>query len=257
KFHGQLIGKTKGSDGQAPAEASSASLREIIRLATDQSPPVWSKEKPEGFKEIPEMSLEERRYFSWEFGHYVERYVGEIKDLYLGGGQIKAVEVDLGCKLPGSNVKLTAKADRIDGYEGKGDAIVDVKTGKPENYDDSREYPQLPLYIKLYETKDFKGEIEKQQVSVEHTNFWTMYLKSGVIEMKKVDVKDPNEVADHMQGLLDILEKASPSASVCLPANGVHKVCQYCNYGGLCRKKHWGREGAENKKDSSSAANST
>ena len=198
----------------------------------------------------------ERRYFAWEFAHYLEIYVAEINKLFSkedGGKQFKgiqAVEKQLEVGLI-DGTKITGKPDRVDDYGQEGYAIIDVKTGDPDKYKDYKTDPQLPLYMKLYKNS---GET----VCSKHSKFWVLSLEAGA--NKVVRTPDPNnnkkgkgdhltekamdEVFKHYKEIFTKIGKQKP-----LPANGVQSVCQYCEYGGLCRKKHWGTDETSKKKD--------
>lgn len=198
---------------------------------------------------IDKMSEAERRYFAWQFEHYLERYVAEIKKLFEGEQFtcIEEAEILLKGELRLSNqekIEITGQADRIDRY-GQSYAIIDVKAGNPETYKDYKTYPQLPLYMKLYASND-------KTINYEHSKFWVLSLKEGANNVSRVpepnkktkernDIPDdaPEKVFDHYQKIfVDALE----GEKMPLPANGVQSVCQYCEYGGLCRKKHWGTD---------------
>ena len=244
KFHRQLEGRK-----DFPAEAGD-NLEEILRNAAGEVPNDFKKE-------VAEMSLAERRYFGWEFGHYTGQYIRLLKDLYNDCKtfcHIESAEIELkgtlDLEVDGQKINLIGQADRIDMYD-DGAAIIDVKTGNPKKYEDFRKYPQLPLYMKLYEGK----------ASAEHTSFWVLHMEAGTINVQKVrhkkndkgtEIKDgtPAEVGKHYQQIFkDAWISKKP-----LPANGVHEVCQYCSYGGLCRKKHWGRTPSQNSEPPSKAS---
>ncbi len=196
-----------------------------------------------------DMTEAERRYFAWEFEHYLEAYVAEIKKLFCEGGKIDKAEVSLEGELcVGKNIKIkiTGKADRIDCY-GESYAVIDVKTGKPDNYKDYTTYPQLPLYMKLYESQE--------KIDAAHTKFWVLSLEKGennvsVVPKENMLAEAPQEVFKHYKKIFD---EALGSKKKLLPANGVQSVCQYCEYGGLCRKKHWDTTAAKKKKRNNEA----
>lgn len=191
-----------------------------------------------------DMTAAERRYFAWEFEHYLESYVAEIKKLFCEGGKIDKAEVSLEGELcVGKNIKIkiTGKADRIDCY-GESYAVIDVKTGKPDNYKDYTTYPQLPLYMKLYESQE--------TIDATHTKFWVLSLEKGennvsIVPGESMTADAPQKVFKHYRKIFD---EALGSKKKLLPANGVQSVCQYCEYGGLCRKKHWDTTAAKKKK---------
>ena len=202
------------------------------------------------------MSGAERRYFAWQFEHHREIYVDKIQELFSKKGKgekypcIEETEVDLKGELQLSNqetIKITGKADRIDRYGEKSYAVIDVKTGSAKKYVDYTSYPQLPLYMKLY------GNSEKN-ICFENSKFWVLSLESGTNDVSMVpDHKKekemipenaPNKVFELYQ---EIFTKALNEAKL-LPANGVQSVCQYCEYGGLCRKKHWDTNNNKKKK---------
>ena len=191
-----------------------------------------------------DMTAAERRYFAWEFEHYLEAYVAEIKKLFCEGGKIDKAEVSLEGELcVGENIKIkiTGKADRIDCY-GESYAVIDVKTGKPDNYKDYTTYPQLPLYMKLYESQE--------KIDATHTKFWVLSLEKGennvsIVPGESMPADAPQDVFKHYKKIFD---EALGSKKKLLPANGVQSVCQYCEYGGLCRKKHWDTNNNKKKK---------
>ena len=214
-------------------------LRGILKKARDGN--------GDEFKNITEAA---RRYFAWEFEHYLEIYVAEINELLgeqgygKGFPRIEAVEERLKEKLP-IGIEITGKADRIDRYGENSYAVVDVKTGNPDKYKDYKTYPQLPLYMKLYESSD-------KTICFKHSKFWVLSLESGANNVSRVPApnkktKESNDIPekaledvfDHYQKIFDDALKGKKKP---LRANGVQSVCQYCEYGGLCRKKHWGTQ---------------
>ena len=242
KFHLKLKDIDKADHDKIDSKWLKAILKEVtgMEVCADKH------------KEVSKMTLEERRYFGWEFGHYVEPYVQKIKELYRCETfcHIKCAEVKLDSMLEDKGLTLNGKADRIDIHK-DGAAIIDVKTGSSDKYKNYHEYPQLPLYMRLYEEKFSDAPEKERQASAKHTSFWTLHLSSGAIEIKKVDMSDDREVIlNGINKFLDVFQKASPPQAARLPANGVHKVCQYCSYGGLCRKKHWRRDSSKSKTSS-------
>ena len=229
RFHNHLK-----DQGFSSVETAKEWLEDILKNARDG--------QNGGESQSDKMSEAERRYFAWQFEHYRERYVAEIKELFDGEQfqGVKAVEVELGGELV-AGIKITGKADRIDWYGKDGYAVIDVKTGSIKKYGDYKTYPQLPLYMKLFKDSG-------KTICSDYSKFWVLSLKEGANRVSRIpnpnerdggqDIEEeaPDKVFEHYQKIFtDALEGQKK-----LPANGVQSVCQYCEYGGLCRKKHWG-----------------
>ena len=240
KFHKQLKEQVEklGFPGREDIREQLQDILEEARSGSVSSEPKRNK-----------MTKAERRYFAWEFQHYLDAYAAQIDRLFSkkdGEEQFKGIveaEVELETELcldKNTKIKITGKADRIDCY-GEKHAIIDIKTGDPKKFKDYTTHPQLPLYMKLHKEGG-------KAIDAEHTKFWVLSLESGENKVSRVPESMPDDAPKKVFDLYkDIFTKALNEAKL-LPANGVQSVCQYCEYGGLCRKKHWDTNNNKKKK---------
>ena len=191
------------------------------------------------FAGIAGQTKQERLLNAWEFEHYIEIYIKEIKNLYkeeyfVG---IDQIEVNLEKKLTINDTEITikGKADRVDRYHTTDGedlySIVDIKTGNPANYKDITENPQMPLYLALSD----------MDYDISNSAYWVLSISAGTAALTRQTAKDVGEEfpTNVIEDFTEIFTQANNKTK--LPANGIKSKCRYCSYGGLCRKEHWAK----------------
>ncbi len=119
---------------------------------------------------------------------------------------------------------LKGRIDRVD-TNSNGDCIIDYKTGTSASHDEvmSGESVQLPFYTMLW-----SRPVKRCQ-----------YLDLGdTIKQTTIEDEDLRRIShDNQQRLSAIHQQLRQSHA--LHAWGDEKVCQYCEFHGICRKQSW------------------
>ena len=128
---------------------------------------------------------------------------------------------------PEGEIKLQGRIDRIDENETGERAVLDYKTKNVQ-----------ALRDKLKQGEDhqlaFYGLLSDAPVSAAHfVALEPMKDKTGDAEAARYD---------EWQQMLEqqiVFNMRAITQGVCLPANGIESICQYCDVRGLCRKGAW------------------
>lgn len=127
----------------------------------------------------------------------------------------------------GRSVVLRGRIDRVDRTAAGDVALLDYKTRARQrlaaDLECRGEDVQLPVYALLW------GDRVSQ----------ALYVPVDAERIEPVAFGDDIEqhtadVANRLAELLDRMAQGAP-----LPAQGIASVCEYCEMGGLCRRKHW------------------
>ena len=145
--------------------------------------------------------------------------------------QLHAVEVKAERSFS-THLRLKGRIDRVDQQTGRF-AVIDYKTGTPPATDDvlHGEAVQLPSYALL--------------------------LGADVAQLEYLQIGNASVAPDvcaqgaHLEALLEqiadrigVIDQALHQQTE-LPAWGDDRVCRYCEFGGLCRRDTWQRDGGE------------
>jgi ATP-dependent helicase/nuclease subunit B len=144
----------------------------------------------------------------------------------------------------GESFRLEGRLDRIDQREFEGakqTAVIDYKaraaTALQAKLKSAGEDVQLPVYAALAEAAHPDYQVaEAAYLSVE---------RNGV---KQVPYPEPHNIGEahviRLHAMFEALHNQAP-----LPAQGVEKVCNFCEARGLCRRDYWLNSVAENSDD--------
>ncbi|MHB9119026.1 MAG: PD-(D/E)XK nuclease family protein [Burkholderiales bacterium] len=124
------------------------------------------------------------------------------------------------------SLTLKGRLDRVDRSE-SGFAVLDYKTQRPEVLRKKLAQPgedvQLPVYALLLD----EPAVEAAFVSLEKDGVSAVPLEDGLEQLSEA-------VLARLQQLFEQLH-----AGAALPAQGIARVCDYCEMRGLCRKDYW------------------
>lgn len=141
----------------------------------------------------------------------------------------------------GESFRLEGRLDRIDQREFEGakqTAVIDYKaraaSALQAKLKSAGEDVQLPVYAALAEAAHPDYQVaEAAYLSIE---------RNGV---KQVPYPEPHNIGEahviRLHAMFEALHNRAP-----LPAQGVEKVCQFCEARGLCRRDYWINSVAEN-----------
>jgi ATP-dependent helicase/nuclease subunit B len=141
----------------------------------------------------------------------------------------------------GESFRLEGRLDRIDQREFEGvkqTAVIDYKaraaSALQTKLKSAGEDVQLPVYAALAEAAHPDYQVaEAAYLSVE---------RNGV---KQVPYPEPHDIGEahviRLHAMFEALHNQTP-----LPAQGVEKVCNFCEARGLCRRDYWLNSVAEN-----------
>ena len=160
----------------------------------------------------------------------VPRYIAWQRAREAEGWRFDCAESDksIAIETPaGRTLTLRGRIDRVDRTADGKCAVIDYKTGAPGRLRKALETPgedvQLPVYALLW-----GGEVAE-----------ALFLSVDRDEIVEVPVDgDLGGLARATQSRLAALYDAIADGAGA-PAQGSDDVCQYCEFAGLCRKKHW------------------
>jgi ATP-dependent helicase/nuclease subunit B len=144
----------------------------------------------------------------------------------------------------GESFRLEGRLDRIDQREFEGakqTAVIDYKARSASalqaKLKSAGEDVQLPVYAALAEAAHPDNQVaEAAYLSIE---------RNGV---KQVPYPEPHNIGEahviRLHAMFEAMHNQAP-----LPAQGVEKVCQFCEARGLCRRDYWLNSVAENQND--------
>jgi ATP-dependent helicase/nuclease subunit B len=127
----------------------------------------------------------------------------------------------------GLSIVLKGRIDRIDTTADSRVALLDYKTRSRAKLAAELECPgedvQLPVYALLWS----EPVAQALYVPVDAEHVQPVPLEQDVAQHAA-------DVGKRLGALLDRMAQGVP-----LPAHGIASVCEYCEMGGLCRRKHW------------------
>lgn len=126
----------------------------------------------------------------------------------------------------GRPLQLYGRLDRIDGIADNY-AVLDYKTGSSIGLKDKAKKPDEDVQLAAYALLMQQEVGQVAFVSLEGEKISTIALD---IEPQAA----ADECGERLALLFSQLYQQAP-----LPANGIDKVCQYCDMRGLCRRDHW------------------
>ena len=151
-------------------------------------------------------------YIDWEISRYPHWQVHEVE---------QTLKVPLS-----ETLMLKGRLDRIDRNPAGAEAILDYKTGRTPSLADvqSGEAVQLPFYTLLNQNTS----------RVEYLELEANRIKSTAA-LEQDEIQDlSRQTASRLSTLMLQLQEGQA-----LPAWGEDKVCEYCEFDGLCRKQIW------------------
>jgi ATP-dependent helicase/nuclease subunit B len=163
------------------------------------------------------------------------------------GWRWHAGEFENGFSLPlenGESIRLEGRLDRIDQRESAGEmqtAVIDYKAKLARDLQAKLkvvgEDVQLPVYAALAEAAHPDYPVtEASYLSIERDS------------VKSVPYSEPHSIGEahviRLHAMFEALHNQAP-----LPAQGVEKVCNFCEARGLCRRDYWLNSVAESSDD--------
>lgn len=137
---------------------------------------------------------------------------------------------DVYLPLERSQLRLYGRLDRIDRHDNGSVAVLDYKTKKIEN-----------LQAKVKEPEDFQlafyGLISKQPLASAHYVALERNKKEMVGDVSLADEAFEMKQKELTTLIMTTMQSVQDNAP--LPANGIERVCQYCDVRGMCRKGGW------------------
>lgn len=169
-------------------------------------------------------------YSRWQ--KVIPAYISWANEREKTGWHFVSGETKAGCDLPlkRSQLGLYGRLDRIDQHDNGNIAVLDYKTKKVED-----------LVAKVKEPEDFQlafyGLISKQPLSSAHYVALEKNKKEMVGDVSLSDealVMKQDELTTLITVTMQSVQDNAP-----MPANGIERVCQYCDVRGMCRKGGW------------------